>query len=343
MSTSSIPIIDIAPFREGTAAEKRRVAAEVNAACESLGFLNIFGHGVSQGLVERMRAVSEEFFHLSLEEKMKLRRPRPEVFRGYFEFCSQTAGYAASEPGELNRRPIVTLPDLRESFAMNRVEVPDDDYFKQPDTRHLFHPNMWPDRPVEMQEIFTEYYQEMERLAGTLMRIFAVALNLREDFFEDKIDKHFTNMISYYYPEQSEAPPADQLRTGPHSDYGSLSILYAHPADPAGGLEVLSPEGEWLPVPVPSGSFVVNLGDLMALWTNDRWTSTMHRVVNPPRHQAMTRRQSVLFFHQPNYDAVISCLDNCWDADHPPKYPPITSGENLRRQLSATTPGLDLV
>ena len=342
MPTTSIPIIDIAPFREGTAVERRQVAAEVNAACESLGFLTILGHAVSHGLVERMRAVSEEFFALPLEEKSRVRPPAPEVFRGYLEMASTSAGFAASKPGELSRRPIATLPDLRETFVINRVEVSDDEYYTRPAARNLFHPNIWPQRPEKMREIWTDYYQEMEGLAGTLMHIFAIALDLEEDFFDDKIDKHFTNMAAYHYPEQPEVPPADQLRTGPHTDYGSLSIVYMYPPDTPGGLQVLSPEGEWIDVHGVPGSFIVNLGDLMALWTNDRWVSTMHRVVNPPRHQAMARRFSVPFFHQPNYDALISCLDNCSDADRPAKYPPITSGENLRRQLAGFAPNTNL-
>ena len=342
MPTDSIPVIDVAPFREGNESEKRRVAAEVDTACESLGFLTIVGHGVSHDLVERMRVVTEEFFALPEDEKLKARRPAADVFRGYLEFASQTLAYAPSKPGELNRRPVATLPDFREAFVMNRVGVSDDDYFTRPAARKLFHPNIWPDRPVKMREIWTEYYQEMERLAGTLMRVFAIALDLKEDYFDDKIDKHFTNMLAFYYPEQPEELPPGQLRAGAHTDYGSLSIVSAHPPEAPGGLEILTTRGEWIDVhPVP-GSFVVNIGDLMAQWTNDRWVSTMHRVANLPRDQAMSRRLSVLFFHQPNYDALIECLDNCWDAEHPPKYPPITSGETLRRQLSNTVADLDL-
>ena len=341
MPTDSIPIIDVAPFREGNESGKRRVAAEANAACESLGFLTIVGHGVSPDLVGRMRVVSEEFFALPVDEKLKVRLPAPEVFRGYLEFASQTLAYAPSKPGELNRRPVATLPDLREAFVMNRVEI-SGDYFTRPAARKLFHPNTWPDRPVKMQEIWTEYYREMERLAGTLMRIFAIALDLEEDYFDDKVDKHFTNMLAFYYPEQPEEPSSGQLRAGPHTDYGSLSIVNIYPPEAPGGLEILTPRGEWIEVyPVP-GSFVVNIGDLMAQWTNDRWVSTMHRVANPRRDQAMSRRLSILFFHQPNYDALIECLDNCWDAEHPPKYPPITSGETLRRLLSNTVADLDL-
>lgn len=111
------------------------------------------------------------------------------------------------------------------------------------------------------------------------------------------------------------------------------------PENVPGGLQVLNPLDEWVDVEAPSGAFVWNLGDLMQRWTNDRWRSTMHRVVNPARDQAAgNRRVSFAFFHQPNYDAVIECLPNCKGPGNPPKYPPIASSEHrLRRYLAGIT------
>ena len=327
MANNTISVIDIGPFREDTAAGKRHVAQQVNEACESIGFLSVVGHGVSQDLIDEMCGVSREFFQLPEEEKLRAWSAAPDVLRGYGPFMSETVTYAESEPGELNRRVEATLPDLRESFNINRVDYPDEEYFQRPETKVMFQPNIWPRRPARLRKIWTDYYHEMESLAHTLMHVCAVALDLSEDFFDDKIDKHFSNMYAFHYPPQREEPLPRQLRTGPHTDYGSLSILYSDPPDAPGGIQVQGKDGVWIDVrPVP-GSFVINLGDLMALWTNDRWVSTLHRVANPPLEQALTERYSVLFFHQPNYDALISCLDNCWDADHPPKYAPITSGQ----------------
>ena len=126
-----------------------------------------------------------------------------------------------------------------------------------------------------------------------------------------------------------------QLRAGAHSDYGSLTILKAE-ANP-GGLQVYNKAGEWVDVPIVPDCFVVNIGDLMARWTNDRWVSTLHRVINPPREHALgSRRQSLVFFHNPNYDADISCLPTCIAAGEPPRYPATTSGEHLRSRFVAT-------
>jgi isopenicillin N synthase-like dioxygenase len=172
----------------------------------------------------------------------------------------------------------------------------------------------------------------MEALAQALMRLFALALRLEETWFDDKIHKHMTNLTVSHYPEQREAPPPGQLRAGAHTDYGSLTILCTE--DKPGGLEVQTAAREWKKVPIIPGTFIINIGDLMARWTNDHWVSTMHRVVNPPRDQALgSDRVSLTFFHQPNYDAVVECLPGFRDAGQA-KYPPITSGEHLMTKIA---------
>jgi len=123
------------------------------------------------------------------------------------------------------------------------------------------------------------------------------------------------------------------LRAGAHTDYGSLTIVKPDGAE--GGLQVRAKDGSWLDVPHVPDAFVVNLGDLMAEWTNDRWVSTLHRVVNPSRAAgAAARRLSMAFFHQPNYDAVIQCLPTCADADRPPRYRTTTSGEHVWMKIN---------
>jgi isopenicillin N synthase-like dioxygenase len=137
------------------------------------------------------------------------------------------------------------------------------------------------------------------------------------------------------YPAPQTAPEPGQLRAGAHSDYGSLTILKTE--DRPGGLQVCNAAADWVDVPVVDGAFIVNIGDLMARWTNDRWVSTLHRVVNPPPSRAAeSRRQSLVFFHNPNYDALIECLPTCRDPAHPPRYEATTSGEHLREQFLRT-------
>jgi len=168
------------------------------------------------------------------------------------------------------------------------------------------------------------------------MRVFALALDLPEHYFDSAIDDPISAMRMLNYPHTNVPPEPGQLRAGAHSDYGSLTILLADAAP--GGLEIRSPEGKWVAVPNLPGAFIVNIGDLMALWTNDRWVSTLHRVVNPSADSSgSTRRQSFAFFHQPNWSAEISCIPTCLAAGERPKYAPARSGEYLMNKFRGTT------
>ena len=321
---ATVPVVDIAGYFTGDPVEKRRVAREVGDACRTIGFLVVAGHGVSTDLIDRMHATSRAFFDLPDAAKRRYITPDPNIYRGYYAIGSNAVAYS--------RDDLVAPPDHREIFSINRVAIDENDpYYASPLGRRIFAPNIWPEVVPDFRATWTEYYRTMETLSRDLMRMFALALELDEYWFDDKIDKHMTNLIASNYPDQPEELPNGQLRAGPHTDYGSLTILKTE--DKPGGLEVLDARGNWSPVPIVPDSFVINLGDLMAQWTNDRWVSTMHRVVNPPRDRAIgSRRQSLVFFHQPNYDAMVECLPSCRGGGA--KYAPITSGEHLLMKMA---------
>jgi isopenicillin N synthase-like dioxygenase len=326
--TGAIPIIDIGRFRGGDATERRAVASEIDSACSGLGFLLVAGHGVPAALVDDMRRVSMAFFDRPLEQKLRYRMP-PDRYRGYIAYGNEALAYSLDEQ---------TPPDLKESFSIGPVDVPDDGYHRAAAPANFFAPNMWPDSLPAFRATWSAYYRHMEALAATLMRAFSVALGMDERFFDDKIDRHITNFSVIHYPPQLEAPLPGQLRAGAHTDYGSLTIVKPDAAE--GGLQVLARDGGWLDVPHVPGAFVVNLGDLMAEWTNDRWVSTLHRVVNPSRSAGeAARRISMTFFHQPNYDAVIQCLPTCSDAGRPPRYGTTTSGEHVWMKINKQRQG----
>jgi isopenicillin N synthase-like dioxygenase len=223
-------------------------------------------------------------------------------------------------------------PDLREQFFIGPLDDWAAHFARVPGAAKVYAPNVWPTRPAEFREVFTAYYRAQERLAGELMRIFALALGLPEAWFDGMIDRHFSTCPSNLYPEPRGEPLPGQLRAGPHTDFGSLTILAVN--DAPGGLQVIFPDGAWHDVRPAPGQFVVNLGDMMGRWTNDRWKSTVHRVVNPPReHATGSRRQTVGFFLHPNYDARVACLPTCTGADRPPRYEPILAGEHMRAKL----------
>ena len=319
----TIPIIDIEPFLKGNKKQKQDVAGNINKACTNVGFLVITGHGVENNLIDSMYKVSEEYFNRPLWEKMKYKMP-PDRYRGYTPFGSENLANSLDE---------ISPPDLKESFSIGPFNHPSDEYhFGEAGSRY-FAPNYWPSKPTEMQNVWENYYSEMERLSRDLMKIFAVSLGLKEDWFQDKIDKHITNFSVIHYPGQEiKKPRKNQLRAGAHSDYGSLTIVQTN--TDIGGLEIKNKNNEWEPVPWVKGAFVVNLGDLMAEWTNDKWVSTMHRVVNPPVEHSTTSKTSMTFFHQPNYDAIIECIPTCIQPGEVPKYEKITSGDHVTMKIN---------
>jgi isopenicillin N synthase-like dioxygenase len=323
----TVPVIDIAGYFTGSATEKQRIASEIDAACRSIGFLVVSGHGVPAALIERTHAAGRAFFDLPADVKRRFMAPNPTVYRGYYALATNAVAYSRDDR--------VAPPDYRELYSINRVNIdPADPYYTSPLGLRIFAPNIWPETVPDLRESWTEYYVAMEGLSTSLMRLFALALGLDEHRFDGAIDKHMTNFVVSNYPDQPYELPDGQIRAGPHTDYGSLTILRTE--DKPGGLEVQDSEGRWRSVPIVPDTFIINLGDLMAQWTNDRWVSTMHRVVNPPRDRAVgNRRQSLIFFHQPNYDALIECLPTCRGREGA-KYVPITSGEHLLTKMQKT-------
>lgn len=318
-----VPVIDIAPFFGGAPADRKKVADQVGRACERIGFFTIVGHGVPRELVNRMDEVSRAFFSLPIEEKRRAKGANPG--KGYTGVGDEGLAYSLGQ-----KAPV----DLKEALAIGRVDTDDDPYFQRPEAEFFFTPNVWPTRPPELRAIWTEYFQVMDRLAADLMRIFALALDLPERHFDPTIDKAINKMRAILYPAQKDAPGEGQLRAGAHSDYGSLTILRAEAVP--GGLEVKTRDGQWAQVGPAEGAFVINIGDLMQFWTNDRWVSTLHRVGNPPRSATLYDRLSLVFFQQPNYDALIECLPGCAGPGNPARYAPVTSGEHYRSKFLST-------
>jgi isopenicillin N synthase-like dioxygenase len=260
-----------------------------------------------------LRSKAHEFFALPLEQKLKAIHPIPGTPRGY-----RALGIEALAQG--NNR--TTPPDLKEFYHFGRETWPDEPYYTAAEAKRYFIPNLWPHEPPGLREAAAAYYVEMERVVALMLRLAALALNVEEHFFDDKIDKHITAMRLNFYPAQSGRPQPGQLRAGAHTDYGTFTILNGE--NVPGGLQVLAKGGEWIDVETDPQTFVINIGDLLMRWTNDRWVSNTHRVVNPPTRLAGgSKRLSIAFFHQPNYDALIECVAPPGQA----KYPPVRSGE----------------
>jgi isopenicillin N synthase-like dioxygenase len=298
----TVPVIDIS-------GDPRKVAAEVGAACGELGFLTVVGHGVPDDVVERTAAVTRDFFD----------RPEPEK-RALTE-GEQVLGLPAYRP-------------LRsESLAASLGQKAPGDLKESLDWGPAVPGFGWPEWPSELRETFEAYYTSLSELGARLRGLFARALALPENWFDEAFRGHSSSMRAVNYPPPEGAVEPGQLRAGAHTDYGCMTILRMD--DAPGGLQVQSRDGRWLDVHADPGSFVVNLGDMMARWTNDRWAATLHRVAVPPADRASrSRRQTIVFFHDPRADAVIDCIPGCADADHPARYEPITALDHVRSKAA---------
>jgi isopenicillin N synthase-like dioxygenase len=298
-SIAHVPVIDLAPFGGADPAARALVVEQVRRACEEVGFLVVTGHGIGTDLLDRMGAVSRAFF--DLPEPVKAVHRHPERGARYVPMASESVAASLD---------LVTPPDLKEAYSIYRVD-----------------PQDWPAEPAAMRATWQEYYRALDGLAGRIMRIFALALDLDEHWFDDRIDRAHASLWVSNYPAQPTEPLPGQLRAGPHTDYDTLTLLKVE--DVPGGLQVETAPGVWSDVPYVPGSYVVNIGDLMARWTNDRWVSTMHRVANPPPGSGpAARRQSIVFFHKPNDDAVIAPIPTCVGPEGP-RYAPVLAGEYM--------------
>lgn len=320
MNPDRIPAIDIGPFLGGEPAARAAVAAAVRDACERIGFLILSGHGIGRALIDGAFRETRAFFDLPQADKDRWGPSGENRQRGYHGFATRRLAKTLGDE---------TPPDLRESFFLGPIEDHRARFAGDRAAVLSYAPNELPDRPAAFTPTVLEIYRAFERLSADLLRLFAVALAMPEDHFADKIDRHFSILACHHYPVLEEAPVSGQLRTGAHTDFGAMTILAM--TDATGGLEAQLPDGRWCPVQPGRHELVVNLGDMMARWTNDRFTSTLHRVAVPPLGQPASRRQSIGYFMHPNYDARIECLPTCRSAGA--RYPTITAGEHIRMKI----------
>ena len=318
-----IPVIDLAPFRSGNADGMRRVASQVAEAWETLGFLVVSGHGVAPAEGEDLRASALDFFDMPLDHKMTVRRPRNDQNRGYIPYGEETLARMHGND---------TPPDYKEVFAIGPDAVPDEPYYTGPLAYPDFAPNLWPAGQDALKSHMLTYYESMTGLARLLARIYARALDLPDGFFADRLDRHSCQLRLLHYPAPEGELEPGQLRCGAHSDLGLTTILRNESVP--GGLEVRTPNDEWIAAPAVPDTFIVNLGDLMMRWSNDRWRSTAHRVAVPDAYQRVrSRRLSIGFFVVPEYDAMVECVTGSGDVAA--KYPPITVRDYRTNRFAA--------
>lgn len=316
--TPVIPSINLHAFLTGTPEDQKAIATRVDEICKSIGFLIIENHGVHEHVINNAWQMTRIFFDQPLEQKLRSKPPDPGCPRGYFPLAAEALAKSLG---------VDTPPDIKESFGIGPLSAPP---FEIPAEDFEFHygENLWPAVPTELRGALTNYFNAMQQLGSQTLNLFAAALDLRHDFFETFHTHPMCALRCINYPASTATLLPQQKGAGEHSDYGSITILKSDPIVP--GLEIKLPSGRWAKAPLVKNAFIVNIGDMMARWTNDRWVSTLHRVVQPGAANGGTsRRQSLAFFHNTNFDARIECIPTCLESGGDAKYGPVVAGRYL--------------
>ena len=303
IDAASIPVIDMGALTGGDRTAVESAGRALLEAARSVGFFYVRNHGVPQPLIDRAYVLSRRFFALPEEAKQRVRINA--IHRGFLAI----GGARMYETARV---------DLKESFIWGPELGPDD-----PDVaagKPLMGPNRWPAELPELAPALMDYSGAVMDCARGLLRGFAVSLGLDADFFRERFEKPLARCSLIYYPPQPPDSGTDQFGVAPHTDYGGLTLLNQ---DDTGGLQVRARSGEWVTAVPISGTFVVNVGDLMARWTNDRFVSTPHRVVN----SSGRARYSIGVFFDPAFDTVIDPRD--LRPETAAFYPPVTCGDYI--------------
>ena len=298
----AIPVIDLAGLAGDDDRALRDVADALVRAAEGTGFFYAANHGIDQTTIDAMFAAAEAFFALPSDEKRTVAVNK--YHRGFIR-VGEAKMYASAKV------------DLKESFVWGLdVEADDPDHLAG---NPMIGPNRWPAAMPEMRARLVAYMDDCNKLGIRLLRAFATSLGIERDYFVHRFDRPISRGSLIYYPPQDPDMGADQFGVAPHTDYGCLTLLYQ---DGTGGLQVKGQDGDWIMAPPIPGTFVVNVGDLLARWTNDRFASTPHRVVNASGRA----RYSVALFVDPNHDTMIDPVLAPGQAAH---YPPVTCAEHI--------------
>lgn len=306
----SIPVVDLAQFTNGNPADKLAFVQALGKAYEEVGFVAVKNHGIPDELIRQQYEYVQQFFSLPLEKKLQYEIAGLAGQRGYTSFGREHAKGSDA-------------PDLKEFFQFGQMVAAD-------------HPLKWeyPDN-VQVNEIaafnptLESAYRHFEQSGRSLLQAIALYLGLDEFYFDEHIEDGNSILRCIHYPPITQEPKS-AIRAEQHEDINLITLLVGASAD---GLEILTKQGEWVPVTSLPEQIVVNVGDMLQRLTNNKLRSTTHRVVNPKRELWHTSRFSMPFFLHPKSAMSLACLDSCIDAEHPKAYPDATAGEYLDERL----------
>jgi len=302
-AAAQIPVIDYGPYFAGEPGALERLVPQVRHACENVGFYYISGHGVADDIVDAAFAASRRFHALAIDEKLALRLNDWNI--GYLPTNASVQGASTVHKA--------TRPNQNESFFISHDRAPD-----HPEVKAgvpLRGCNQWPGSLPEIRAPMVSYFKTLGAMCDRMLPVFAASLDAPVDSFTPLFaDDGHHNLRFLHYPPQD--PDEDNLfGQAPHTDNSFMTAL-ARTDVP--GLAVRLPSGEWFPPPIIPGTFLINLGNMMRRFSNDRFLSTPHGVLN----ESGTDRYSIAYFHSPNPNSTIACLPSCVSADNPARYPP---------------------
>lgn len=300
MKHHNIPVIDLGPLLDGSDPES--VAQAIHRASREIGFIYAANHGIANDVIASARNAALEFFRLPHDIKDAIRVN--EYHRGFLG----RGGARMQDDAKA---------DLKESFIWGLETSEDVNLPPCP----LRGPNQWPASQANLKPAATAFFENAHSVAKALMRAFAIGLGLPEDQLLRGHDRPMSRASMVYYPPQCVEAEQDRFGVGPHTDFGVLTVLCQ---DNSGGLEVQGLDGNWIEAPPIDGTLVINVGDLLARWSNDQYRSTPHRVIN----RSGRERLSLVLAYDPDFDTLIDPAETM-QTNMTPKYDAITCGDYL--------------
>lgn len=307
-----LPIIDFAAFGDGTTAQKRHIGALIGAACRETGFFMLANHRLDETIKNAAFAAAHDFFDRTAEEKAAIAIEKSACHRGWYGPGGEVLDAAKQPQG-----------DMKEGLKIGR-DLPADHILVQQGTP-LHGPNQWP-RQDGFKDAMLAAYTACETLSRQLMAAFALSLDLPETHFDACLTLPMATLSPLRYPPH---PSESTLGAGAHTDFGCLTLLLQHDV---AGLEIQQPDGSWLRVPCDPSLIVVNIGDMMARWTNNLYASTRHRVIN----RSAQTRHSMAFFFDPDAAADLGPLPGCLADGDKAAYPSATCLQHLLMKIEAS-------
>ncbi len=308
-----IPSLDLADFTSGDSIRKDKFIQDLGVAYNNIGFVAIRNHYLTDALSDQLYASIKKFFSLPDAVKQKYEIPGLAGQRGYIGKGKEHA--KGRNTG-----------DLKEFYHIGQ-EVQDNDPIK-----NEYPDNVWPSEQPDLKQIGLDVYRRLEKTGVQMLKAIALYLNLPENYFDTKVKNgnSILRPIHYFPIENPDSVPADAVRAAEHGDINLITLLMGASAD---GLQVLRKDGKWIPITALPEQLVVNVGDMLERLTNKKLKSTIHRVVNPPRHLMNHPRYSIPFFMHPRSEMNLTCLPNCVDTRHPKLWEDITAGDFLNQRL----------